>query len=318
MPPDTYLGNDVFYPTNAAVGDNCLIATKAAIPTMGTPRTNVGILGSPPFEIPRSVRRDQQFDHYKQPGVIEGRLRLKLRSNLVTLAMYLGRSWLITWIALVLPVAALAGVPRGSLWLTASALTAATIGSLLAATLVSILLERLVLGFRPLAPRICSLYERAFWDHERFWKLNYNAFLKVFDGTPMKPLLLRLQGAQVGVQVLDDGAGLTEPSLVRIGDYCTLSFGATIQAHSLEDGTFKSDRIHIGDHCTVGSTALVHYGTRLQDASILEPDSFLMKGSEMEAGSTWSGNPARPTSTTRPLVAAPYADHAGTREGNLR
>ncbi len=293
MPPDTYLGNDVFYPANAAMGDNCLIATKAAIPIQGAPRANVGILGSPPFEIPRSVKRDQQFDHFKQPGVIEGRLRLKLRSNLVTLGLYFLRSWLIAWVALGISAVALAWRASTGLVDTAAALALASILSLLAATTLSILAERLVRGFRPLEPQFCSLYERTFWDHERFWKLNYNAFLQLFDGTTLKPFFLRLQGARIGTQLFDDGSGFTEPSMVEVGDHCVLNFGSAIQSHSLEDGTFKSDRIRIGDRCTVGSMALVHYGAVVHDDGVIEPDAFVMKGSEVEANSRWLGNPAR-------------------------
>ncbi len=293
IPADTYLGNDVFYPADAAVGDNCLIATKAAIPLHGPARTNVGILGSPPFEIPRSVKRDQQFDHLKQPGVIESRLRLKLRSNLVTLGLYFLRSWLLVWVALAVSAIALSVVPGERVLARAAALTLAAVISLLAATLISIFAERLVRGFRHLEPQFCSLYDREFWNHERFWKLNYNAFLQVFDGTPMKPIFLRMQGAQVGAQLFDDGSGLTEPSLVAIGDYCTLNFGSAIQSHSLEDGTFKSDRIRIGDGCTVGAMALVHYGAQVNDGAVIEPDSFIMKGSQVEEGSLWLGNPAR-------------------------
>ncbi len=305
VPPDTYLGNDVYFPSDASVGPNCLIATKAAIPVDGRVRSDVGILGSPPFEIPRTVRRDQQFDHYKRPGVIEGRLRLKLRSNLVTLGWYLLRSWLLTAVAMGLTLGAVAltaapgaGGSAGTLAL-AGALTAAGVGTTLAGALLSILFERTATGFRPLEPRICSLYERAFWDHERFWKLNYNAFLRVFDGTPMKPALLRLQGARVGRQVFDDGAGLTEPSMVSIGDFCTLGAAAAIQSHSLEDGTFKSDRILLEDGCTVGSTALVHYGAHLHRGVVVAPDAFVMKGSEIEAGATWAGNPARAVDADR-------------------
>ena len=68
--------------------------------------------------------------------------------------------------------------------------------------------------------------------------------------------------------------------------------GVTLQAHSLEDGTFKSDRISIGAGCTVGTVARINYGVTLEDRSIVEADSFVMKGSRIEAGRRWPGNPA--------------------------
>ena len=306
VPADTYLGNVVRYPADAAVGPNCLIATKAAVPVDGPVRTGVGLLGSPAFEIPRSVQRDRLFDLYKQPGLLEQRLARKLRSNLVTMALYLARWWLLTVLALGAGAAALnrAG-PGAGLGPTAVALAVAAAATIVVGALVSVLLERLVVRFQPIEPLYCSLYDPRFWAHERFWKLNYNAFLRVFDGTPLKPWFLRLQGAQVGARVFDDGAGLTEPGLVVIGDDCCLNHGAVLQAHSLEDGTFKSDRVHLGAGCTVGPAALVHYATELGDHCVVDADSFVMKGTTVEPGGHWQGNPARPFPAALPDLSFP-------------
>ncbi|MCR9061799.1 MAG: hypothetical protein NXI02_31030, partial [Rhodobacteraceae bacterium] len=186
---------------------------------------------------------------------------------------------------------------NASLVATAVATTASILLFTVIGGLFSILCERAAFSFRRLEPKYCSLYDKEFWDHERFWKLNYNAFLAAFDGTAMKPFFLRLQGARVGCRVFDDGAGLTEPSLVEIGDDCMLNFGSGLQSHSLEDGTFKSDRIRIGNNCTIGTSGFVHYGTRMEDGAILEADSFLMKGSVVEASTRWAGNPAQDTAT---------------------
>jgi acetyltransferase-like isoleucine patch superfamily enzyme len=66
-----------------------------------------------------------------------------------------------------------------------------------------------------------------------------------------------------------------------------------LQSHSLEDGTFKSDHIRIGNGCTIGGNAFVHYGVSMNDNVVLEPDSFLMKGEILARNTTWRGNPAR-------------------------
>jgi acetyltransferase-like isoleucine patch superfamily enzyme len=64
------------------------------------------------------------------------------------------------------------------------------------------------------------------------------------------------------------------------------------QCHSQEDNAFKSDQITIGPGCTVGTAAFVHYGVTMGAGSVLEPDSFLMKGEEIPEGEWWGGNPA--------------------------
>ena len=57
-----------------------------------------------------------------------------------------------------------------------------------------------------LRPQGCSIYDRAFWRHERFWKMAVgHAISSVFNGTPFKNVLWRLLGARIGRRVFDDG-----------------------------------------------------------------------------------------------------------------
>jgi non-ribosomal peptide synthetase-like protein len=118
-------------------------------------------------------------------------------------------------------------------------------------------------------------------------------YLRAFDGTPFKSVLWRIMGVRVGKRVFDDGVHFSERTLTSIGDDCVFNAGSKIQCHSQEDGTFKSDRTAIGAGCTIGVGAFVHYGVTMGDGSLLEADSFLMKGEEVPAGGRWGGNPAR-------------------------
>jgi non-ribosomal peptide synthetase-like protein len=81
-----------------------------------------------------------------------------------------------------------------------------------------------------------------------------------------------------------------------------LNVATTIQAHSQEDGTFKSDRIKIGAGCTLGTGAWVHYGVTMGEGVELAPHSFLMKGEEVPPHACWGGNPAREINTKHPAV----------------
>ena len=53
-----FLGNRIAYPAQGRTGDDCLLATKVMVPIDGPVRQGVGLLGSPAFEIPRTVARD--------------------------------------------------------------------------------------------------------------------------------------------------------------------------------------------------------------------------------------------------------------------
>ncbi len=295
LPPDTYLGNFVQVPSGAAIGPNCLIGTKAAVPTDGPCRSGVGLLGSPAFEIPRSVSRDHTLDRFDDPGIRADRLRRKLRSNLASLALYLGRSWLVGFGSLLLTLVVLSSVTFQT---GLTSLDKALPFLLSVAVLVPgaaaffVFSERLTLRFRRLEPLYCSLYDERFWAHERFWKSNYNGFVRLFNGTPFKPLILRAQGMRIGSMLFDDGASTSEPTLIQIGDDCMLNNRSWIMCHSLEDGTFKSDRVKVGHDCTIGVGAFVHYGTVMGTGSSLEADTFFMKGTVAQRSTRWQGNPA--------------------------
>jgi non-ribosomal peptide synthetase-like protein len=159
-------------------------------------------------------------------------------------------------------------------------------------------------------PRSCSIYDKQFWRHERYWKVPLGAYLPLFNGTPAKPALWRLLGVRMGRRVFDDGCGIVERTLTSVGDGATLNMGCVLQCHSLEDGMFKSDRISIGPRCTLGTGAFVHYAVNCGDGSVLEADSFAMKGSSIPQEARWLGNPASADGT----VAAGHPEVLGRQE----
>ncbi|MBV9651833.1 MAG: amino acid adenylation domain-containing protein [Pseudonocardiales bacterium] len=285
---DCFFGNNIAYPPGATVGDNCLLGTKTMVPIDGHLRENVGLLGSPCFEIPRSVQRDSRFDYLKNGAELHRRLAAKNRHNLVTIGLYLFANWSKFYVTILVGLIALAFYRL----LGALIFPLGTVLTLLLTVAYSVLLERAAGGFRSLNPQFCSIYDNYFWWHERLWKMFAPNF---FSGTPLRTVIWRLLGVRIGSMVFDDGCGIAEKSLVTIGDECTLNAGAVIQCHSLEDGTFKSDHSIIGSNCTLGVGAFVHYGVTINDGAILDSDSFLMKGEEIPPHAQWGGNPARPT-----------------------
>ncbi|WP_052862909.1 Pls/PosA family non-ribosomal peptide synthetase [Streptomyces niger] len=283
----SFLGNFIAYPAGGRTGENCLLATKVMIPLDGKIRENVGLLGSPSFEIPRTVERDTRFDHLRTGEEFRRRLAAKNRSNIATMGLFLLLRWVHVFVLTVLALTAieLYGVAEQLLVAAYMALSIAFTAVYFA------LVERVILRFRPLRPQLCSIYEQYFWWHERLWKVPDTHFM-VFNGTPFKNLLWRLMGVRIGRRVFDDGCYLTERTLTTIGDDATLNIGSKIQCHSQEDGTFKSDRSSIGAGATLGIGAMVHYGVTVGDGAVIAPDSFLMKGEEVPQRARWVGNPA--------------------------
>ncbi|NEA97921.1 Pls/PosA family non-ribosomal peptide synthetase [Streptomyces sp. SID13726] len=296
--PRNFLGNHIAYPVGGRTGDNCLLATKVLVPLDGELREGVGLLGSPPFEIPRTVERDTRFDHLREGDELRRRLSAKNRFNARSMALFLVLRWF-QWFLLTLLGFAVVDVygDRGALG--GLLIGGYLMAGLLLTTSYWVLVERVITRFRPLRPRLCSIYDPYFWWHERLWKVP-DHHLVVFNGTPFKNLVWKLLGVRLGRRVFDDGCSITERTLTAIGSDATLSAHSKVQPHSQEDGTFKSDHITIGDGCTLGAAVLVHYGVSMGDGAVLGTDSFLMKGEEMPPGSHWGGNPAVPLRHARP------------------
>ena len=297
-----FLGNNVAYPSQGRTGDNCLLATKVMVPVDGDVREGVGLLGSPSFEIPRSVQRDSRFDKLKSEAELPRRLAAKNRHNAVTMGLYL----LVRWIHLFGVTLLVLGAADLYPSFGASVIVLASVLILLFMVIYFVLVERAVAVFRALSPQFCSIYEPYFWWHERFWKVPaMESLLQVFNGTPFKNAIWRLLGVRVGRRLFDDGCAMPEKTLVTIGDDVTLNANSIIQCHSQEDDTFKSDRVTIGTGCTIGVGTLVHYGTTMGDGAVLAPDSFLMKGEEIPQHARWGGNPAREMRDDRATTSPP-------------
>ena len=296
-----FLGNAVLFPAGARTGDNCLLATKVMVPLDGPLRHDVGLLGSPPFEIPRSVLRDALPEEYSKRAHFRRNLAAKNRYNLRTMALLMLVRWLNISLAMIIMFAALELSDQFSFL----ALSAAFVLMLVVGLLVPIGIEHLGRGLKPLQPQLCSIYNPYFWWHEQYWKMSLQSrYASLLNGTPFKPLVWRLLGVRIGSRVFDDGCGIIERTLVTVGSRCALNAGTTLQSHSQEDGMFKSDRIVVGDDVTLGVSAFVHYGVTVEDGAVVGADSFVMKGTTLTRGSLWAGNPAEEArdAATSPLA----------------
>jgi non-ribosomal peptide synthetase-like protein len=279
------------------------------IPVDGPVRENVGLLGSPCFEIPRAVDRDREFNTALDDEARQQRIQKKNAHNIVTVVLFLLGNWLFTSVALLLGYAAVFYYPQLNIL---SVLGAAALLSFVT-VLYFAFLERASLGFKPLQPKVVSIYDQYFWFHERHWKFCESPLQTLYKGTPFKNVISRLLGVKIGRKVFDGGCQFLEKTLIEIGDYTNLNEATTLQGHSLEEGVFKSDHIRIGKGCSVGCHAFVHYGTTMGDNVMLDPDSFLMKGEILDPDTTWRGNPARAVRGTVVEVAVTRPERSQPR-----
>jgi non-ribosomal peptide synthetase-like protein len=292
---DNFVGNVVVFPTGARTGDNCLLGTMVMVPIDGPVREGVGLLGSPAIEIPRTVARDHGLAVTDPAQVLRG-VRRKRRHNTVTLLGFLLSRWFPLFAMFV------AAEATGELYnaIGTWSLVVADVGYAVFLFVFYVVVERVAVRYATLAPNGVSIYDKAFWRHERYWKLPTHGFPQVFNGTPLKAFCWRLLGVKVGKRLLDDGAGFPERCQVRVGDNVTLNLACIVQNHSQEDGAFKSDLVHIGSGVTLGVGSFVHYGVTVGDNAVISAAAFVMKGEQVPDDDYWGGNPAQPMD--RPLV----------------
>src|SRR5206468_7834227 len=167
--PQNFVGNDVVYPAGGRTGDNCLLATKVMIPVDGKIRERVGLLGSPCFEIPRSVERDSRFDHLRTGEALRRGLGAKNRYNVLTIGIFLLTRWLGVFLVAAIDLAAIElfyGVFAHTIMAALFTLSAVV------AAVYYALVERSFEAISPPPPAICSIYVVRFWWVERVWKLH--------------------------------------------------------------------------------------------------------------------------------------------------
>lgn len=285
---DNFLGNIILVPPGSKAGDNCLLATKVMLPIDGKVRSNVGLLGSPAFEIPRTVGTDRNFAADLTPKQKRSLLRWKLAANTASMLSVMGAHWILGLVGLFALYWTFKLFPIYGIAALAGSITA----MLLFSILFLALMEWWSIGFRRLQPTRCSIMDSYYWKIEHHWKMSETFLMFLFAGTPFKNMISRLLGTKTGKCVYDDGSVATERTLVEVGDYCTLNEFSILQSHSMEDGIFKSDMVRLGAGTTVGSNTLVHYGVTTGEQTIIDSDCFVMKGETLPGKTYWRGNPS--------------------------
>ena len=283
-----FLGNAISVPPGAQLGDDVFIGSKTMIPVDGRARSGIGLLGSPAFEIPR--RRADEADFALSRTGLRRRLAQKNAHNLRTIALFLLAQWIRVALLTTLGLVAVNLDDTVGISVVACAVLAA--GPLNLG--YEVLLERLSTRFQALSPQYCSIYDPYFWRHERFWKFSIQPGL--LNGTPFKSAVWRLLGVRVGRRLFDDGASISEKSLVELGDDVILNTSVILQPHSMEDGVFKAAPISVDTGAELAPMAFVHYDAVIGAGAAIGGNAFLTKGQRVPPGAQWLGNPAEEVS----------------------
>lgn len=123
---------------------------------------------------------------------------------------------------------------------------------------------------------------------------------------PLTRLFYLLFGARIGQNTYPNRCTIFDPQFVEIGDNVILGHQSMIVPHIIETGRLAHHSIKIGHRVTIGVNAVILAGVTIGDDAIVAAGSVVPKFSQIKAGETWAGIPARPlpskTISSAPVV----------------
>ena len=118
-------------------------------------------------------------------------------------------------------------------------------------------------------------------------------FLEFITPTPLLNLFYKCMGMKIGDGTVINTTYISDPSLISLGEKVTLGGSVTIVGHYGQGGYLVLAPVEIGDRATIGLKASVMGGAKIgADAKIL-PHSVVLPKTEIPAGETWGGVPAK-------------------------
>ena len=109
---------------------------------------------------------------------------------------------------------------------------------------------------------------------------------------PLMRLFYQALGARLGPNTYSSGI-IFDPHFVEIGANCIVGQDAVLVPHVIEGNRLAHYPITIGDNVTIGAHAVVLAGVTIGSNVIVATGAIVSKGSNIPAGETWGGVPAR-------------------------
>jgi len=289
----SFLGNSAVLPTGSKIEDGCLIGVLSITPSLPeeAKMKDASWLGSPPMFLPNRQESPKfsekytfkpTFSLYLMRGVIEF-FKITLPFAIASILLLVFYNYAYTIFKSGHYVRFLYESPLILLLFSVSTI------------LFGWLSKTLLIGkYKPDARPLWSSFV---WRNEFINSISENLVYPFFEfmflGTPFAPIYFRIMGCKIGKKVFMETTEITEFDLVTIGDESALNFACTIQTHLFEDRVMKMSTVEIGKDCTIGSLSVILYDTKMNDHSMLQGLSLIMKGETLPENTKWQGSPCQ-------------------------
>ena len=294
----TYIGNRTFVGNSAVIsqgtimGNNALVGVLSKMKKEDLPVKNgTSWFGSPAIYLPnRDINRDFPIETTYRPT----RKLFALRYSIEFFRVVLPAILFILLASLITNIVSYLQVER-SLDELLLLFPLLYLGAGLLATIITAILKWLIVG--KYKPSKKPLWSNFVWRSELITGLYENFlvlfFLNMLQGTPFIKYPLRLLGCKIGKRVCLFTTQITEFDLIHLGDNSAANDNCTLQTHLFEDRVMKMSNINIGKECSVGGRSVVLYDSVMEDRSVLESLSVLMKSETLPADTVFRGAPAK-------------------------
>ncbi len=287
----TFVGNSAVISPDTRLGNDVLIGVLSKMSEKDIPvKDGTSWFGSPAVFLPkRDINRDFSAERTYKPTRKLFILRYCIEFFRVTLPAIL----FITFASLIANITSYLQVEK-DLWELILLFPIMYIGAGILGMLIMTIFKWVIIGrYKPANHPLWSSYvwrsELVTGVYENFLVL---FFLNMLTGTPFIKYPLRMLGCKIGKKVCIYTTQITEFDLVKMGDYSVVNDNCTLQTHLFEDRVMKMSFVDIGKECSVGGMSVVLYDSKMEDRSILEPLSVLMKSETLPANTVFIGAPA--------------------------
>jgi len=287
----TFVGNSAVISPNTRLGNNVLVGVLSKMRSEDLPANDgTSWFGSPAVFLPK---RDINHDFSAELTYKPSKKLFIQRYSIEFFRVVLPATLFIIFASLIANFASYLQVEKdlGDLFVVFPFLY---IGAGALGIIVTALLKWIIIGrYQPAKKPLWSNYV---WRSELITGIYENFlvlfFLNILTGTPFIKYPLRLLGCKIGKGVCLYTTQITEFDLIKIGDNSVLNDNCTLQTHLFEDRVMKMSYVDIGKECSVGGMAVVLYDSKMEDRSVLEPLSVLMKNETLPANTSFVGAPA--------------------------
>ena len=138
-----------------------------------------------------------------------------------------------------------------------------------------------------------SLMSIRWFMHNGLTYLARYTFLEFVTPTPFSLWFYRGMGMKIGRGVTINTTGISDPSLIEMGDKVTVGGSVFIVGHYGQGGFLVLAPVKIGHGVTLGLRSSVMGGVVIGDGAKILPHSVVLPKTVIPAGETWGGIPAR-------------------------